>query len=341
MNVSEMFRRPRSQKSAAVHVGRITACHLLVWCCIGSRAVLADDETVRLHPNWKKGDRTAYEVTKSIKRQTARSTAIDMTMRFDLDLHLKDARDDGFTIGWKLSNSRDSRPSGGPNLTFDTLTQAMAGVEIAVDIGRKGSPMKLREWENPRKEIRANLDRYLKVATELESRPETTGSSKKLRSNADRIKRELAGFDTKEQVEGFLLKQPVLFFLLIGMEHTKGKKFEYKGAEPNLYGGEPIPCHGSIELKSFDISTATAKLIWTQSLDAEKGARILEKTSKDLREKAGTKPTKGSPPRLLEINDDAEFDMDALTGWPKRISHTRTAKADEITHRETIEMRRK
>jgi hypothetical protein len=304
-------------------------------------AARPDDELIEFLPKWKTGDHVTYELTKSIKRQSGRTTIIDRTLRFDLDVRVKKTTDVGFSIGWKLGKARFEKPGVVEDITVDTLTQAMAGIEIAIDIGVKGSPLRLQNWAEARQQVRAKLERFLKVATEFEATLEKVTPKKNVRSNASRIKRELAGFDTREQVEGFLLKQPVVFFLVVGMKQTKGEKFEYHGAEPNIYGGEPFPCSGWFELKSLDAPQKRAVVVWKQSLDAEQAGRIMEKTSKELQRKAGTKPTKGEWPRTLELDDNAEFTIDLLTGWPVRISHSREAKANEITHRDTVEVRRK
>ena len=140
---------------------------------------------------------------------------------------------------------------------------------------------------------------------------------------------------------GVLIHQPGHLFLCVGTALTVGEKQEYEAEESSLYADEPFPCHGTIELKSFDKQRHLAVLRWTQKVDAEKAARIAEKAGKEMLKKTGKKASSGEWPRKMEINDLGDVTIDSTTGWPIRVLHVKTAKTDDTTHKETTEFRKK
>ena len=124
---------------------------LLYVILAASVSVAEDTEAIHLAPKWKAGDSVRYELKRSFKRHRGESVIINRTMRFELDLNVKKVTETGFEIAWKLGKARFDEPGLVGDHTIDTITQAMANVEVIVETDADATPVSIQNWEEARK----------------------------------------------------------------------------------------------------------------------------------------------------------------------------------------------
>jgi hypothetical protein len=129
---------------------------------------------------------------------------------------------------------------------------------------------------------------------------------------------------TKQQVELLFTRSSQVFFMPLGLEHSAGHLTEYADKLANPFGGDPFPTRASFRLEKMDPSSDSAVVTWRQEIDPVAGARVLEKTMKDMAARMGKPIPPGTTGGFISVKDEARFTVHLSSGWPRHLSHART-----------------
>lgn len=290
-----------------------------------------EPKVLELKARWKPGDTLRYEMTRTLVRAVDGKAARKVVTRTPVALEVFDVDEEGSLISW----TQGSTLFDDPKMDDDPLARAtyalQKGLDIDIDIDTDGTMIGVRNW----KDIRGTSHRVQDVVFAQMAKSGTTKTTiETLRKETDKL------FLTKESIEAAFGQPAALVFYPFGEEYELEESVPYDGELPNIFGGaEPLPAKGEFTLKSIDKDGVIAVIVFKQTTDTQTAARVLRKWLDDTAQETG----KPAPKELPEftIEDVREYEFDLTTGWPRSVTHTRTAKEGNKTQTETVTLVRK
>ena len=290
-----------------------------------------EEKEIAILPGWKDGDSRAYERIKTRRRlrdgkETGRGSA-----RTPVRVAIGEANEDGYLVRWSYGETKSDDPGADKDPVVGAMNRIVDGMKVELELDRDAMIQGVRNWE----ELKTAAGSIVDV---LVGKQRDQGMDQ---PTLDKTRATLASmFATRAQVEGLFTREPQLFFVPIGRAYLPGRPIEYEDRLPNPVGGEPFPCRGKFELKSYDRATGRAVVGWTQVVDPEVARRVMAEAIRKMGERLGKKPPDAEDLESLIVEDHAEFVLDARTGWIERFSHTRTTKTGRVSQEDIITMQR-
>ncbi len=302
---------------------------LLTFSIVGMAAVASAQEGTRkiaLMPHWKKGEKHQYTMVKS-RRKVQGAATVSGKGTTPIRIEVLDANDAGYLIGWTAGETKIEDPT----QAADPLARAM--VDLARDttiVFQVDSDTKLqgvRNWQ----QLQAMGRKVVEMSLQAMKKGGVNDAA--LSKTRQQV---LSMFATRQQVESLFTRSPQVFLAPLGMEYTVGRPREYEDRLPNPFGGEPFPARASFTLEKVDAASDTALVTWRQEIDPVAGASILEKTLKDLAARLGKPVPPGKILDQVNIKDEASFTLHLSSGWPQRLSHTRTTIVAGVSQEDSL-----
>jgi len=290
-------------------------------------AVAKDDAcTITLMPHWEKGEKHRYTMVKG-RRTTQGAGAVNGTATTPIRIEVLDANDDGYCIAWTAGKTRIDDPAQAADPLTKAMTDLTSDVTVVLQLDSRTKLQGVRNWRQlqamGRKVIEMTLEEARRVGTN-----DTT---------IEKTRQQLLSLlATRQQVEMLFTRSSQVFFMPLGLELSAGRAVEYADRLPNPFGGEPFPTRASFTVDRIDPSSDTAMLTWRQEIDPVAGARVLEETLKDLTARTGRPVPAGKTLDFVNVTDEARFVLHRSSGWPRRLSHTRTTIVAGVSQEDSL-----
>ncbi len=282
----------------------------------------ADDLTIV--PRWEKGQHRTYSWTKTTRKVVGEKETSRQEVDSTIDLSVESADSKAIHLSWKQGARHFDDPEADANpivRQYDALFEDQV-MRLEID-PQEGSIRSVLNWE----EIR---DRT-KQGMELLFKDREGADPKALAAAREQIENMLR---TRDQVESLCTKNAQIYFFPLGREYTLKKASVYESAFPSPFGGEPILSRGTITLSEYDPETGQAKVIWGQTTDPESARKAIDTFLEELSKKLGR-----IPPQLeglsVQIEDRAEFELNARTGWIDHLTYTHSARMGDSLQEDT------
>lgn len=280
-----------------------------------SCALAKDDAcTITLMPHWEKGEKHRYTMVKG-RRKTQGAKAVSGTGTTPIRIEVLDANDAGYCIAWTAGKTRIDDPAQAADPLTRAMTDLTSDVTVVLQLDSHTKLQGVRNW----RQLQAMGRKVIEMTLEEIQRAGTDDAT------IDKTRQQLLSlFATKQQVEMLFTRSSQVFFMPLGLEHSVGRPSEYEDRLPNPFGGEPFPTRASFTVDEIDPSSDTAVVTWRQEIDPVAGARVLEETLNDLAVRMGKPVPPGRTLDFVNVTDEARFVLHRSSGWPQRLSHTRT-----------------
>jgi hypothetical protein len=307
---------------------------LLAFSVVGAAPVgFAQEQNrkVALAPHWKKGEKRQYTMIKG-RRNVRGASTVSGRGTTPIRIEVLDVNEAGYLIGWTAGETTIEDPAQAANPLTRAMVDLAKDTTIALQLDRATKLLGVRNWPQLQTMARKVVDLSLQA---MKKSGEDEAALAKTRQQI------LAMFSTRQQVETLFTRSSQVFFAPLGQEYVPGRPMEYKDRLPNPLGGDPFPTRASFTLEKVDTASDTAVVTWRQEIDPVAGAGILEKTLKDLAARLGKPVPPGKILDLVNIKDEASFTLHLSSGWPQRLTHTRTtivagvSQEDSLTFAET------
>ena len=105
---------------------------------------------------------------------------------------------------------------------------------------------------------------------------------------------------------------------------------EYEDELPSPQAGATMPTIATYQLKAVDREKGTATVTWKQRLDRVRVDTLAEKKTKLTEQSAGQQVELPNYviPKGGDVQDDAEYEVELESGWPVKVTSSRTTIVD-------------
>ena len=281
-------------------------------------------EEVTILPHWKKGEHHTYSWTKITRKTQGEKETARQEVESSMDLSVESADDKAIVLSWKQGARHFHDPEADANPVvrqYDALFEDQV-MRLEID-PQEGSIRSVQNWQEIKDRTRQGM--------ELLFKDREGADPKALAAAREQIENMLR---TREQVESLCTKNAQIYFFPLGRQYTVKKTKIYESAYPSPFGGEPILSKGTITLTEYDPQTGHAKVQWGQTSDPAAVKKAVEAFLNDVSKKLGQ-----VPPQLqgltIEIQDKAEFELNAKTGWIDRLTYTHSTRTGDNLQEDT------
>jgi hypothetical protein len=296
-------------------IGRSTILALICLPLLG--LVDVQNHSIEVLPHWKKGDTVHLEITRArVKSADGKSTITGKT-HTDFTVEVLSANDNGYLVGWTAGKTTFDSPSQSEHSFLGQVVNLMSGRQIILEIDLHGAIRGVQNWKGLKAAALKSLE-ALAATEDLQHEKPDRARLSSLRAQWESMLR------TKAQVEELCAREAQVYFKVLGRGYASDDPFEYEDLLPNPLGGEALPTHGKMALKTFDKQAGRAVITWSQTADPTQVARILQSMIKDMSVRLGGKPLDGEFPKAISMQDHAEILVDVDTGWVRTLTHTRS-----------------
>lgn len=325
--------RPPTRHTPEANPGSVIVRTTALLClCLspwGVRNAVA--QSVEIIPNWKAGDSVELIVTrvrdKSLNGQSTRSGKTQT----HFSLEVLRAGPQGYLVGWTIGATTFEIPAPSESV-LRQVVGLMQGMRIVLQIDPRGAITGVHNWEALRSEMLTNLDTL--SANASVSQPEKADQAliENLRAQWDTM------FSTKAQVEQVCTRDAQIYFRVLGRTYKQHRPYKYQSFLDNPLGGDPLPAHADIVLKSFDDRSGQAVLQWNQSADREQTDRIMESIVRGLAARKGRRVPEEGFMNTVALENHAEVEVDVGTGWITKLTETKSVNLGSRAQTDTTFM---
>lgn len=273
---------------------------------------------------WNKGEQKVFLVKHAKQKLDAGKVVSNTMVSYEAHLKVVEATTDGYTLEWSHQNYQTSNGNG---QMMSDVNDLMKGLQFRYKTDAEGSFSELLNWQEVR-------DFYIHML-ELSLNKEKDEAKVAAFQTAKQM------FQTKESVEGMMIKEIQLYHTPFGVE------YDFKGLQaetelPNFTGGEPFPANISLRLSNLAPSKDVATIDYTQNIDKGKAAKqiaeILNKLAPEATKQDGFDNSLFSQ---LEVADVSQFQLTLSTGWLSKAAVKRTTRLGTLSNIETYEITEK
>jgi hypothetical protein len=290
-----------------------------------------EPKAVELKPRWKPGEKWAYEMTRKQTREADGKVVRASGARTPVEVEVVAADAKGFVVRWKLGEATPDDPKLADNPLAKAVARLTDGMTVDLEIDADGDLVGVKNW----KELQATGKKLQDaVMKEVENAKLPKAAADALRTESGKM------FASRETVEAAFTRQPALLVMPLGRTYDAAKPATADVTLANPFGGDPIPATAAFALKKYDPATGLATVTVTQKPDPKELKKVLEKTLKELAKKSGQNPDDVKLP-AFDMTDEAEFVVDAKTGWVQSATHTRRTKTGTSVSTETMTLTRR
>jgi hypothetical protein len=296
----------------------------------------AEPAGVEVRPKWKVGERHTYERIKSRRRVQAGKES-QSAARTPIEIEVVEAGPKGILLGWTYGESRIDDPVQAANPLVRRMADILKGFRVELELGPDDASIQgVRNWQELQKTVRTIVETLLEEYRKSGQLPPAA-----LKAVEDQL---AALSATREQVEGLVTREAALLVVGLGRTYRRDEPIEFDERLPSPLGGSPIAAKGRFALRSYDPTTGRLVVDWTLTIPPEEARKFVERAIREITEKAGG----AAPPanlaetlRGMTIEDRGVLTLDAHTGWPLEVAHTRTMKLGETLQEDAIRLIRR
>lgn len=294
--------------------------------CFCPAAWCGSGDTVDVRPHWSQGQEMHYLLEQTRQRSNGGHTVVNVQARTPVDLAVLQVSQDGYVLrvryGQTLINPADAP---GVNL-MQRMSDLMRGVDVEVDVDPNGRIVDVRNWQQVQ---HAGLVAMQVMRDDLLQQGVDAPMLNKIMSLADSL------FADEAHIRANATQDLQLLLAPLGRTYRLGQVMPYATRLPSPMGGEPIAAQASFVMTAFNEATGIAQVSWTQAAQTDALARSLAQGMQAMSASLGrSAPDEASPP-AASMNDQAQFTVNARSGWPVAFTHTRTVLIGTSTQVDT------
>lgn len=281
-------------------------------------------EDLTILPHWEKGEHRAYSWTKTTRKVVGEKETSRQEVDSSIDLTVDSADSKAIHLDWKQGARHFHDPDADANPVvrqYDALFEDQV-MRLEID-PQEGSIRSVLNWEEIRDRTKQGMGLLFKEREGAD--PKALAAARQQIENMLR---------TRDQVESLCTKNAQIYFFPLGRQYTLKKASIYESAFPSPFGGEPILSRGTITLTEYDPETGRATITWGQTTDPESARKAVDVFVGELSKKLDR-----IPPQLegltIQIEDRAEFDLNAKTGWIEHLTYTHSARMGDSLQEDT------
>jgi hypothetical protein len=276
-------------------------------------AVAPAADPVRLSPEWVKGDKVEYELTKGRERTVDGKMVLSASTTTPITVEVLKAGKDEVELSWTFGETKVNTPAG-----TESLGSALKGQAVIFTLSPKGGIGGVK-----------NLEALGKVSGEmvelLVAPLKAGGAAKGEIDLTTAVTKDQ--FAKREGASMLWAKDQAMLFFPVGETLEAGKPKEVAEELPNPFGGAALPTKRRVELTKVDAKAGTATVTMRSAFDEKAVESILGEVVKAMTKKLGKEPPNAAAIKGFRLTDDARYTVSTRTGWVESASYART-----VTH---------
>ena len=298
-----------------LHVARACARAAVACVSIGLGSTPASTaQPIALAPNWSKGDRVQLEISKSRSRTEPGKEPVAMEATGSIEVEVLETGPEGHVLRWTYGETHFPPQALQGNPLLARLENLAQGRHIELVLDADVNVTRVRNFE----EIQAAMS---KVFDAVRDELVADGAPGDVEGVLNQLRPVYA---TEEAVRTHVVRLAPIYLFPLGRSLVPGETVSYEDVLANPFGGEPLPCVGSIRVES--VESGVAKLTWTQEVDGERARAMLQDMAKRV-EAAGAPKGSMDSVKLFELTDRGDYVIDLRSGWVEQMTHVRTTAA--------------
>lgn len=264
---------------------------------------LLTDSTVTVVPNWKKGDKILFLITKLKTRTEGRTTQVMDSMGSYAELSVLDTEAQQYTMQCRFIPLKKTPASA------DASSRFLENLVVKYRVTQTGAYAGLLNGQEIKDAAYLMIDKTVKERKIKD--PRFSAEMKKL-------------FSTPENIEGAVMRDVLVYHTIYGGEFTLNQKKKEPALLPNVLGGDPLPAILTTELSAIDTIKNNCTIKITQELDPDKkNAALAAWRKKYVKTRDFKMPD-------MSVRDNINVRLDLVTGWLTEITNTRTVVVNGI-----------
>ena len=286
---------------------------VLVGGCRGARPVRP---AMQLPVAWQVGDRLSLEIARERTGVKGRAKESLGSGVFPVEMEVASRTNDSYVLSWTYGAARleGGPPLTGPAATFvKQLSTLLDGRRLVIGV----TPLQGRT------DI-VNLDEV--TAWYQQGFEAVHGSLVAAGMPAGEVRRLMAtvgAYGKPESVAAASLEQPRLFLRFVGARLEPGEVVEYDDQVVIDARSGPVLAKARYVLESVDPARREARITWRRHVDRDAARASTLALMKLMAEGAGKKPPRSADVLEIVIEDEGQWVMDTVSGWPVAVSFTR------------------
>jgi hypothetical protein len=294
--------------------------------CFCPAAWCGSGDAVDVQPHWSQGEEMHYLLEQTRQRSNGTHTVVNVQARTPMDLAVLQASQDGYVLRVRYGETRIS-PADAPGvILMQKMSDLMRGLDVEVDIDRNAHIVDVRNWQQVK---HAGLAAMQAMRDDLLRQGVDAPMLNKIMSLAGSL------FADEAHIRANATQDLQLLLAPLGRTYRLGEAMPYATRLPSPMGGEPIAAQARFELTAFDAATGIAQVTWTQAAQTDALARSLAQSMQAMAAALGRSAPDAASLPAASMNDQAQFTVNARSGWPVAFTHTRTVLIGASTQVDT------
>jgi hypothetical protein len=267
-----------------------------------------------------------YLLEQTRQRSNGGHTVVNVQARTPVDLAVLQASQDGYVLRARYGGTLIS-PADAPGVSLmQKMSDLMQDLDVEVDVDPKGRIVDVRNWQQVRQ---AGLAAMQVMRNDLQQQGVDAPMLNKIMSQADSL------FADEAHIRANATQDLQLLLAPLGRSYRLGQAQPYAARLPSPLGGEPVDAQASFVMTAFNGATGIAQVSWTQTAQADALSRSLAHSMQAMSAASGRSAPQAENPPPASMNDQAQFTVNARSGWPLGFTHTRTARLGATTQVDT------
>jgi hypothetical protein len=258
--------------------GKLLACLLLMFSAIGAFAQIdMNDSTVQAIGYWDRNETYSYLVTSTKYKVTKDDTTARETLKYDLDITIKDSTANSYTIEWAYKNLQHSST----NELVRKLAAVSENIRVVIKTNEMGAFEEVVNWQEVGTAIRKAVDMLKK---EFKAVPKLDEILSPL----------VATYTTKAGIENTAMLDAQQYYTFHGGKYKLGEEVSAKIQLPNNYGGAPIDADLTVRLDEINPDDNNYIVRYWQEADSK---QLTDASYEFIKKIAASAGAKNIPPR--------------------------------------------
>lgn len=310
----------------------LPALFALVLACMATVQPLeAAEPPLELRPNWSRGDSVDYEVVRTRRRAPDPAPAPEASSRLPVRIVVAEAGPEGYLLDYRCGEVRIEGGAASTNALAQKLVTALTDLPMRFQVTMRGAVVRLLNWKDVQDRIRAASDALLQELARHGAPPAALDVA---RSQAEALVADEA------RVTALAARDLQILLFVLGRAYTPGAPVQYEDSAQSPLGGDPIPMRGELVLEVAPVA-GVAQIHWTQRVDPDKAQAVIAANVRKLTAQLGERAPDPSVFAGLAIDDDATFEIDVASGWPRSIEHSRSLRLASTGQVDTVRFTRR
>lgn len=274
-------------------------------------------DDLELPVNWQKGDQREYRITNHIAKPTIAGGVENATTYQDVNIKVVESDDQSLTVAWTMGPTRLKDPPAKSDHVSNEVNKIFDGFVMYIEIDKEGYSRGIKNWE----EVATATEDVLRITSKA-----LRGGGMPAAEVAKRIATARKTAGSREAVEYKMTRALQIMLTPLAGNYSK-TPYVYTDELPSPKANAVMPTKAIYKLESLNKQQGVATISWQQRLDRERAKENEVERAKSLRQ---SKPDETDLPIFFipadsDLKDDAIYAVEIDSGWPVKITSTRTS----------------